>query len=145
MTLYLLDENVLREMRPGGDANVAAWLKTIDDNDLRISAITFYEKRKGWERQLRKKPGDPDIRARLAAIAALETVYAARTIPMGVAEYAEQARLLGAKDKDQNDMALAATARVHGLVLVTRNVKDFQGRDVDVLNPFKSPSKIERV
>lgn len=145
MTRYLLDENVLAEFRPGGDAKVAAWLKTVDDADLRISAVTFFEKRRGWERQLRKG-ADPDaVAAKLAAIAAIETAYGDRTIAMGVAEHAELARLLGAKDKNQRDTALAATARVHGLVVVTRNVDDFVGRDVDVLNPFKAPPTIQRV
>ena len=56
MTLYLLDENVIAEMRPGGDVTVAAWLKTVDDAQLRLSAITFFEKRRGWERQHARVP-----------------------------------------------------------------------------------------
>jgi hypothetical protein len=47
-------------------------------------------------------------------------------------------RLLGEKDKHRDDMALAATARVHGFVLVTRNVADFAGRGVRVLDAFKA-------
>ena len=52
--------------------------------------------------------------------------------------------MLGAKNKDGWDMALAATARVHGLVLVTRNTKDFEGRGVRLLDPFRDrPFQIE--
>jgi len=57
----------------------------------------------------------------------------------------EWARLLGAKDKNQRDRALAATARVHGFVLVTRNVEDMIGCDVLVLNPFMRNPKVRRV
>ena len=54
MILYLLDENVIREMHPRGDAAVQAWLASVDDSQLRLSAMTFFEKRRGWERQRRK-------------------------------------------------------------------------------------------
>ncbi|MER8887502.1 hypothetical protein [Mesorhizobium sp. M0816] len=47
--------------------------------------------------------------------------------------------MLGGKNKDRWDLALAATARVHGLILVTRNIKDFAGRGVHLLNPFEDP------
>lgn len=143
MTLYLLDENVLREMKPGGDKHVAAWLRSVSDADLRISAITFFEKRRGWERHKKKDPAQAE--AGLAAIDVLEKAYASRMIAMGAVEMAEWARLLGAKDKNQRDMALAATARVHGLVIVTRNTKDFVGRDVRVLDPFKPKPAIRKV
>lgn len=55
---------------------------------------------------------------------------------------AELARLVGQKDKHRDDMALAATARVRGLVLVTRNVADFKGRDVRILDPFQAKPEI---
>lgn len=145
MNLYLLDENIIAEMRPGGDATVAAWLKTVDDAQLRLSAMTFFEKRRGWERQLRKGADADAVAAKLAAVDALNAAYGDRVIAMGALEMAEWARLLGAKDKNQRDTALAATARVHGLVVVTRNVADFIGRDVRVLNPFKAPPTIVRV
>jgi predicted nucleic acid-binding protein len=147
--LYLIDENVFREMRPGGDKRVRAWLQTVDDNQLRISAITFFEKRRGWERNRRRlmKEGRDcsEADAALAAIAEFETAYAEREIPIDTKVGAEWARLLGAKDKNQVDMALAATARVHDLVLVTRNVKDFQGRGIRVLNPFDKAPMIRRI
>jgi predicted nucleic acid-binding protein len=58
---------------------------------------------------------------------------------------AEVARLLGAKEKNQRDMVLAASARLHELVLVTRNVRDFEGRSVRILNPFDKVPKIRTV
>lgn len=143
MTRYLLDENVLRALHPKGDARVQAWYATVSTDDLYISAMTFFEKRRGAER-LRKS--DPDRAAvLLAGIDALESAYCARVIPIDGSVGAEWARLLGAKDKNQRDRALAATARVHGFVLVTRNVDDVRGCDVDILNPFEPMPQVRRV
>lgn len=74
----------------------------------------------------------------LTKLAAFEHAYKDRTVPVDGPIVAEWARLVGEKDKHQNDMALAATCRVRGFVLVTRNVADFAGRGVRVLDPFKT-------
>ena len=140
MTVYLLDENVLRELRPGGNAHVQAWYATVSTAALRISAMTFFEKRRGAER-LRKT--DPDRATRLlVGIDALEAAYGSRLIPIDGPVVAEWTRLLGAKDKNQRDRALAATARVHGFVLVTRDVAHVTGCNVDVLDPFHAAPKV---
>ena len=143
MTVYLLDENALRELRPGGNATVRAWFARVPDGDLRISVMTLFEKRRGWERRRRS---DPKLAAaRLAELEALEAAFADRIVSIDAAVAAEWTRLLGAKDKNQRDRALAATARVHGFVLVTRNVDDLRGCDVDVLDPFRRRPRVERV
>jgi hypothetical protein len=103
VTTWLLDENVLRELRPGGNAHVQAWYATVSTTSLRISAMTLFEKRRGAER-LRKT--DPDRATRLlAGIDALEAAYGSRIIPIDGPVVAEWARLLGAKDKNQRDRA----------------------------------------
>jgi hypothetical protein len=136
MTLYLLDANVLREFGPNGHRNVRAWLGTIDDVALRVSVMTLLEMRRGWEA---KKKQDPTRAAEgLARLPAFEAAFKDRIIPIDAPIAAEWARLVGQKDKHRDDMALAATARVRGLVLVTRNLADFSGRDVRVLDPFKA-------
>ena len=137
MTIYLLDENVLRELRPGGNAHVQAWYATVS---LRIGALTFFEKRRGAAR-LRKT--DPDRATRLlAGIDALEAAYGSRLIPVDGPVVAEWTRLRGAKDKNQRDRALAATARVHGFVLVTRNVADVTGcANVEVVQQLLSKAR----
>lgn len=143
MTVYLLDENVLRELHPRGDSRVRVWYATVAADDLRISAMTFFEKRRGAER-LRKT--DPDRAASLlAGIDALEAAYTSRVVPIDGPVVAEWARLLGAKDKNQRDRALAAAARVHGFVLVTRNVDDVRGCNVPVLDPFAADPRVEVV
>ena len=67
MTTYLLDDNVLRELHLRGNPDVRRWYAGIAPSDLRISAMTFFEKRRGWER---RKQADPDRAA--AGLAALE-------------------------------------------------------------------------
>jgi toxin FitB len=143
VTVYLLDENVLRELRPSGHVRVRRWAATVADADLRISVLTLFEKRRGAER-LRKS--DPDrAQTLIVALDRLEETYADRIVPIDAAVAAEWARLLGVKDKNQRDRALAATARIHGLVLVTRNIDDVRGCDVEVLNPFEARPEVERV
>ncbi len=143
MTAYLLDENVLKELSPTGNANVRAWFAGIAPADIHISVMTMFEKRRGWER--RKRTDRALAAAKLAELDALEAAYGARLIPIGAIIVAEWARLLGAKDKNQRDRALAATARVKGLILVTRNIADVRGCEVQVLDPFVMPPIIETV
>ena len=143
MTLYLLDENVIRELRTNGHANVLAWRKTVDQAQLRVSAMTYFEKRRGWELRRRR---DPALAVKkLAELEAWADAYGPRMIPIDRAIAAEWARLVGMKDKDRLDRALVATARVHGLALVTRNIADMRGCEVRVLDPFRRAPKIEMV
>jgi toxin FitB len=143
VTVYLLDENVLRELHARGNHTVRAWYASIADAELRISVMTFFEKRRGWER--RKQSAPALARAKLAELDALEAAYKTRLVPIDAAVTAEWARLLGAKDKNQRDRALAATAPVRGFVLVTRNIDDVRGCDVQVLNPFQAHPVVEIV
>ncbi|WP_244563715.1 hypothetical protein [Ensifer aridi] len=56
MTLYLLDENVLRELKRGGHKNVQQWIATVDNTDLRLSVVTLFEKRRGAETLMKREP-----------------------------------------------------------------------------------------
>lgn len=137
MTGYLLDENVLREFNPRGNANVRKWIAGVDDAELRLSVATLFEKRRGAEMLKRRDP--ERAAAIIRGIANLEKAFADRILPVDAPVVEEWTRLLGAKNKDRWDLALAATARVHRLVLVTRNIKDFEGRGTRLLNPFTDP------
>ena len=66
-------------------------------------------------------------------------------VPIDGPVIAEWARLLGARDKHQQDRALAAAARVHGFVPVLRNIDDVRGYDMQVLNPFRANPTVEAV
>ncbi|MBA4220232.1 MAG: PIN domain nuclease [Methylobacterium sp.] len=129
-------------MHPKGHARVGAWYAKVSTDDLRISAMTFFEKRRGAERLSRTDP--KRAAAILEGIQTLEAAYGSRVVPID-GPVAEWAGLLGAKDKNQRDRALAATARIHGLVLVPRDVDDVCDCDVDVLDPFVADPQVQRV
>jgi hypothetical protein len=134
---YLLDTNVLHELgKTSPHRNVAAWLKSVDDADLAIGALTAREVAKGVA-SLRKTK--PDTASTLgAAIEAIFDAFEGRILPIDRQVAATWGEALADSEKHVNDAGLAATSRVHGLVVVTRNVKDFEGRGVALLDPFKT-------
>ena len=134
---YLLDTNVLRELgKTSPHKNVAAWLKSVDDADLAISALTVREIAKGVVKLRKTKP---ETAAALGAtVTAIFDAFEERILPIDRAVGAAWGEALGESEKHVDDAGLAATARVHGLIVVTRNVKDFDGRGVTLLDPFKA-------
>jgi len=134
---------VLREAGTRGHANVRTWLRSVPERALFISAVTLLEMRRGWE--VRKRLESALAEVRLAGLSALEEAYAGRIVPVDRDIAAEWARLLGKHDRNRDDTALAATARVRGFVVATRNVRHFRDRGVRVLDPFKVPAVIETV
>lgn len=143
--LYLLDTNVFREIQKGDDGhvNVRAWLETVDDADLRLSVMTVREVSRGIARLAKKKPAlAVEIRERLDELLA---AYAGRVVEVDGEVAQEWGGLEGERDKHRDDLAFVATARVRGMVLLTRNVKDVRGRGVRVLNPFTKPWRVVKV
>jgi hypothetical protein len=137
---YLLDENVIREMQR--HKNVKKWLKTVDDSELAICLLTLFEKRVGAERQ---KEREPEKAARqLAAIEAFEERFNERTFGLDQKTTADWAAFVGKRDKHRMDAGIAATAKRHGLVVVTRNIRDFSDFNVDCLDPFRDPPLLVR-
>jgi predicted nucleic acid-binding protein len=134
--MYLLDTNVvseLRKIRP--HRGVVAWIQRVPDHELFLSALTLGELQAGAE-VTRKQDA-----AKAAAIESwIDQVAAAyEVIPMDAGMFREWARLMAGKsDQLIEDAMIAATARVRGLVVVTRNVRDFEVFDVEVVNPFKA-------
>jgi toxin FitB len=132
--MYLLDTNVvseIRKQRPHGA--VVAWLRSIDPRDLNISAVTFGE----------LQPGIEVTRERDAAKAAEIEAWVDRVselwniLPMDAATFRMWAKLMHRRSEHLiEDAMIAATARVYGLQVVTRNVKDFKDFGVGVLNPY---------
>jgi hypothetical protein len=140
---YLLDTNVLREIgKTDPDEKVAAWLNSVDDADLAISTLTIREVSKGIAKLRAKKPdAAAAIEKRMAATFA---AFAERTLAVSreVAELWGQ--LLAEREVHIDDTGLAATAHVHRLILVTRNIKHVAGRGVPTLDPFKAQPKVNR-
>ena len=134
--MYLLDTNVvseLRKVRPHGA--LVAWVEAVRDRELFLSALTVGELQAGAE--LTRKQDPQKAVAIEAWIDQLAAVY--EVIPMDATMFREWARLMAGKsDQLLEDAMIAATARVRGLVVVTRNVRDFAMFRVEVLNPFKT-------
>ena len=132
--MYLVDTNVvseLRKSRPHGA--VVAWLRTLNDRDLHISAVTLGEIQAGIEIT---REQDPEKAAEIEAWAdQLADVW--NILPMDTAAFREWAKLMHRRSDALNeDAMIAATARVHGLHVATRNVRDFKDFDVAVFNPY---------
>ncbi len=132
--MYLLDTNVvseLRRARPHGA--VLAWLASVDDADLHLSAVTIGEIQAGIEITREQDAAKADeIEAWLEQVAGTFNVLAvdART-------FRAWARMMhGRSDDLVEDAMIAATADVHNLTVVTRNVRDFEVLGVRVLDPF---------
>jgi predicted nucleic acid-binding protein len=122
--MYLLDTNVvseLRRQRPHGA--VVAWLRSLDQRDLFISAVTLGELQAGIEvTRERDATKATEIEAWVDRVSETWNI-----LPMDTATFRMWARLMHRRSDDLiEDAMIAATARVHGLRVVTRNVKDFK-------------------
>lgn len=140
---YLLDTNVFREVgKTDPHENVQAWLGHVDDADLAISTLTIREVTKGIERLRAKKP---DIAAEIEArVDKAYQAFSDRVLPVSQEIAKLWGEMLASSEKHVDDTGLAATARVHDLVLVTRNLDHVNGRGAATLDPFKAKPKINR-
>jgi toxin FitB len=135
VTRYLLDTNVvseLRKIKPHGA--VLAWLKTLAVEQILVSAVTMGGFQTGVEVTRKQDPNQAQqIESWLATV---ESSFAFLT--MDSACFREWSRLMADKpDSLREDAMIAATARVHGLKVATRNEKDFKHLGVEIVNPFK--------
>jgi toxin FitB len=131
---YLLDTNVvseLRKQRPHG--GVLAWLQSMDDAQLYLSAMTIGEIQAGIELTREQDPEKAEeIETWLELVASAYNV-----LPMDATTFRAWARLMHRKsDTLYEDAMIAATAKVHGLTIATRNVSDFNALGLQVFNPF---------
>jgi predicted nucleic acid-binding protein len=134
---FLMDTNVLSELRKDkkADRNVREWFAQVDGDEIFLSVLTLGEIRNGIERIRRR-----DIAGANALeiwLHRVETEMVGRILPVtdSIADYWGR---LGVPDPlPVIDSLLAATASVHGLTLVTRNVADIERTGVAFTNPFK--------
>ena len=133
---YLLDSNVVSELRKRerADPHVRQWFADVEDADLFLSVLTFGEIRRGIELIHRRDRARALILNRW--FDALVAGYDTRTLTVDRRVAEEWGQLNAITTVPAIDGLLAATAKVHGLTLVTRNTKDVARTGVEYLNPF---------
>jgi toxin FitB len=136
VTGFLIDTNVLSELRKGAraDRGVTRWFLASDGDHMHLSVLTAGELVNGIERLRRR---DVKTAAVLETwLSAVLDTYEDRIVPVDL-DVARVWASLGVPDPvPVIDGLLSATARCHGLTVVTRNVAHFRAAGVDVLNPF---------
>ncbi|MCB1954963.1 MAG: type II toxin-antitoxin system VapC family toxin [Rhodocyclaceae bacterium] len=137
--MYLLDTNVvseLRKVRAGkADPNVAAWAESVDAADLFVSAITIMELELGVL-SIERKDAVQGAALRTWMEQQVLPEFAERTLPIDLAVAQRCARLHVPDKRGERDALIAATAIVHGMTVVTRNVADFEPTGVTILDPW---------
>lgn len=135
MNRFLLDTNVISELRkPRPHGAVVAWIAGLQDEQLFLSAVTMGELQAGIERTRRQDPSKAaDIESWADQLAA-----SFRVLPMDTLCFRECGRIIDRKPYQLfEDAMIAATARVHQLIVATRNEADFKRLDIRIFNPFK--------
>lgn len=143
MTQYLLDTNVVSELRKAGTRRmhpvVAAWAQRTAAQDFYLSVISLLEVRVGALLVSRRDVVQGAILQRWVNDQVL-TGFSGRILPVDTLVVERCAALHVPSRKSDRDALLAATALVHDLTVVTRSVADFQDTGAQVLNPWDAPS-----
>ena len=116
---------------------MVAWLKGTPADQLYLSAVTLGELQAGVEIAREQDEEAQEIEAWIDQVAELWNV-----LPMDAATFRVWARLMHrSADRLIEDAMIAATAFTHGLIVVTRNVRDFEPFSVKTFNPFTTPRR----
>ena len=139
--MFILDTNVVSELRKirlgRADKNVAKWADSVDSVDLYLSAITVQELEIGVLLAERRDPPQGAI-FRTWFESHVLPAFAGRILPVDKAVAKRSAALHVPDPRPVMDSLIAATALVHGMTVVTRNVADFQSSGVSLLNPWEA-------
>ena len=131
--MYLADTNVVSEARRGSTQAVS-WLRSVDPRVVYLSALTLGEIMRGVAL---KRKSDPKAAGLLAEwLRKLRQDHADRILPVTDQIAVEWGRIAAIRPRGDIDGLIAATAIVHDLILVTRNVHDFDDTGVSLVNPW---------
>ncbi|MBB3594051.1 hypothetical protein FHX08_004454 [Rhizobium sp. BK529] len=137
---YLLDTNVISELRKVGDGkadpNVTKWVGVQDSSDLFISVITILELERGIL-GIQRQDAAQGFRLRRWMDSRVRPEFAERILPIDDAIATRCAQLHVTDRRNEADALIAATALVHDLAVVTRNVQDFDGTNVIIIDPWQ--------
>jgi predicted nucleic acid-binding protein len=133
---FLLDTNVVSELRKGprADRKVTAWFAGLESGDLFLSVLVVGEIRRGIERIRRRDPKSAGALDRW--LSGLSAGFEDRILPVDRRVAEEWGRMNVPDPLPVLDALIAATAKVHGLVLATRNVKDVAATGIRIVNPY---------
>lgn len=138
--MYVLDTNVVSELRKvrlgKADEKVATWTQSVDAADLFVSAITIMELELGVL-SIERKDATQGAMLRSWLEQHVLPEFSGRTLPVDTAVAQRCARLHVPDKRGERDALIAATALVHGMTVVTRNVADFKPTGAIVLNPWE--------
>lgn len=133
--MYLVDTNIVSEARRGTPQAVA-WLRSIDPLTLHLSVLTLGEIMRGIAL---KQKSDPKSAAHLTEWhRKLRHDHEDRILPVTDKVAVEWGRIAAIRPRGDVDGLIAATAIVHDLILVTRNVRDFEDAGVALINPWEA-------
>jgi len=137
--MLLLDTNVvseLRKVRSGkADPNVSRWAERVAPSELYLSVITLHELELGVLLAERRDPPQGAV-LRTWLENHVRPAFLGRILPVDEAVARQAAQLHVPDPRPVRDALIAATAQVHGMTVVTRNIDDFAPMGVPVLNPW---------
>ncbi len=135
--MFLLDTNVVSELRrpARADSHVLAWARAHAVSDFHLSAISILELEIGTLRLARKDASQAEtLRRWIDTVVMVQ--FEGRIHPVDIAVAQRCARLHVPDPRADRDALIAATAELHGMTIVTRNVQDFEPLGVAILNPW---------
>ena len=137
--MFVLDTNVVSELRRArsgtADRQVIEWARSVRPTSLFLSAITVLELELGVRLVERRDPAQGAVLRAWLDVQVLPT-FSGRLLAVDTQVALECARLHVPNPRAERDALIAATALVHGMSVVTRNVGDFASTGVEVLNPW---------
>lgn len=137
---YLLDTNVISELRKIGDgkadAKVVSWIEGSEASSFYLSAITILELERGILSVQRRDPLQGS-RLRIWLDEHVRPQFSDRILPIDDLIATRCAHLHIPDRRNEADSLIAATALVHNLAVVTRNVRDFDGTGVVIVDPWQ--------
>lgn len=137
--MYLLDTNVVSELRKAkagqADKNVTAWADSVSATSLFLSVITVLELETGILLIERRDPTQGTM-LRTWLDSHVLPAFSGRILAIDVAVAQRCAKLHVPDPRADRDSLIAATALVHGMTVVTRNVADFEPTGVEIFNPW---------